>query len=133
MAVWSKTASIKGPTGGTGTAGAKGNGTPLLWGYKGTLATVAAAQRIYVEAAGALASIRASVNAAPAGSAITVDVLKNGVSILGGTPITIAAGAFVVLVNNTTAFVAGDYFQVAITAVGSTTAGSDLTVQLNQA
>jgi hypothetical protein len=90
------------------------------------------AHPIYTEAAYQLESVRASVGTAPVGSAVIVDVNKNGVSIYGtpGNRPQIAAGTKTGAggVASGGSFVAGDIITVDIDAVGSTTPGSDLTV-----
>lgn len=79
--------------------------------------------------------VTAAVNTAPTGAAILLDVNKGGVSIFPvSTKPTIAIGAFDTGAGNfeyvpdTTAILAGDYLTVDIDQVGSTIAGSDLTV-----
>jgi hypothetical protein len=69
----------------------------------------------------------AAVGTAPAGSGLTVRVKQNGVSI--GTA-TIPAGSFTAtFVPSVSSLAVGDYLTVDVTAVGSTTPGSDLVVQ----
>lgn len=69
-------------------------------------------------------SITFYVNVAPTGSGIIVDILKNGSSIMGGTPITLPAGNTFVTVANTTSLTAGDLIKADITQVGSTVSGA---------
>lgn len=99
----------------------------------GTLATGTGKARFYVEEACVIKSVRASVNTAPTGAAILVDVNKNGTTIWStqGNRPTIAISGFTsgsVTNMNTTALAAGDYLTVDIDQVGSTVAGADLTV-----
>ena len=82
----------------------------------------------------AFASIVARVGTAPTGSAIILDVLKNGTSIFltpGDRP-TIAVGQKVATVGSwgNASVTDGDYVTVDILQVGSTTPGSDLVVPI---
>jgi hypothetical protein len=89
--------------------------------------------KVYTEGDYVVETIRASVGGgAPAGSAVIVDVNKNGTTIYtnqANRP-QIAAGATTGTGNSPaiTAFTAGDYITVDVDAVGSTTPGTDLTV-----
>jgi hypothetical protein len=75
------------------------------------------------------------VGTAPTGSAVIVDVNKNGTTVFttqSNRP-QIADGQYssgVVTAVEVAPFVAGDYFTVDIDQVGSTIAGSDLTVEV---
>lgn len=77
--------------------------------------------------------VQAAVNTAPAGAAVVVDVNINGTTAYTtqtNRP-TIAAGAFdsgAQTVPDVTAIAAGQYLTVDVDQIGSTTAGSDLTV-----
>lgn len=81
-------------------------------------------------------SVRATVNVAPTGAAVLVDVNLSGVTVFttqAGRP-TIAAGAKTsgkVTAMNTTTVPDGGYITVDIDQVGSSVAGSDLTVQID--
>lgn len=91
--------------------------------------------RIYVESSRTVTSIRASVGTAPTGASLIVDVLKNGTSIFATTTVnrpTIAAGTNTALAGtpDTPSFAAGDYITVNVLQIGSTVAGSDLTVTI---
>lgn len=91
--------------------------------------------RIYIESSRTITRVRASVGTAPTGASLIVDVLKNGTSIYNVTPAnrpTIAAGTFTTLggTPDTTTFVSGDYITVSVLQVGSSVAGSDLTVSI---
>ena len=77
----------------------------------------------------------AAVNTAPTGASIIVDVLKNGTTIYttSANRPTIAVSTFATTVTNTpnvTTLAAGDYLTVNVAQIGSTIAGSDLTVQI---
>jgi hypothetical protein len=84
---------------------------------------------------GKIKDIRAHLNTAPAGQAFIIDVNKNGTTVFttqANRP-TIAAGA-----NDSTTYLpdvvdvkAGDKLSLDIDQVGSTTAGSDLSVSIS--
>ena len=98
----------------------------------GVLTVQAGTHRIYTEGTYVIESIRASVGTAPTGAAILVDVNKNGTTIFT-TPAnrpTIAIGTNTDTANNPdiTTFAANDYLTVDVDQIGSTIAGSDLTV-----
>lgn len=98
----------------------------------GNLTVQAGKSRIYVENASVIESVRASVNTAPAGGPVTVDVNLNGTSIYGtqANRPNIIAGANTALggAPTSTAVAAGQYITVDVDAIGTTTAGADLTV-----
>jgi len=82
--------------------------------------------RKYVEAAAEVTLVRAALGTAPAGSGLTVRVNVNGA--LRAT-VTIPAGANTATgAPSTTSLAAGDYLTFDVTAIGSTTPGSNLTV-----
>lgn len=113
-----------------GGGGGGGGGGCFTYSYDGELAAGSGGHRFYVESDTTITKVRASVGTAPTGSAVTVDVNKNGTSILSSA-ISIAAGANTATGTlSTTALSAGDYLTVDIDSVGSTTAGSDLVVQV---
>lgn len=91
--------------------------------------------RFYVERPCTFESLRASVNTAPTGATLIVDLIRNGsASIYNVTTAnrpTISTSGFTALggTPDTTSYSIGDYFQVNVIQVGSSIAGSDLTVQ----
>lgn len=107
---------------------------PYVLAVTGALTVVAGKSRVYLEGNYVLESVRASVNTAPTGAAILIDVNKNGVTIntVQTTRPTIAAAAFTGLgaTPAITTFAAGDYITVDVDQIGSTVAGSDLTVAI---
>lgn len=113
----------------SGTAGPPG--LSPIFSRQGTLTTMTGTQRLYVERSGTISVARASVGTPSTGSAVLVDINKNGTTILSA-PISIAAAAYTatgtISVSNV---VSGDYLTVDIDAVGSTTPGANLTVTLN--
>ncbi len=112
----------------TGPAGAYGLNP--VFSRQGTLTTQTGTQRLYVERSGTLAVVRATVGTPSTGSAVVVDVNKNGTTVLSA-PISVAAGAYTQTGTISNASVsAGDYFTVDIDSVGSTTPGTNLTVTL---
>lgn len=90
--------------------------------------------RIYLEGNYTVETVRAAVNTAPTGAALIVDVNKNGTTIYT----TQTARPQIAVSTNSangnspavTTFVAGDYITVDIDQIGSTVAGSDLTVTI---
>lgn len=91
--------------------------------------------RLPIDATYTIVGVRLMVGTAPVGSSIILDVNKNGTTIFttqANRP-TIAAGANAGgpgTTPNVTSLAAGDYITVDIDQVGSTTAGSDLTVSI---
>lgn len=98
----------------------------------GVLTVATGKSRIYLEGNYTIETVRAAVNTAPTGSTILVDVNKNGTTVyttqtarpsiaisgfsaLGGTPAILT-------------YASGDYLSVDLDQIGSTIAGSDLTV-----
>jgi hypothetical protein len=109
----------------TGTAGS--SGLNPVFSRQGTLTTLVGTQRLYIERTGTISVVRASIGTPSVGSAVVVDVNKNGTSILSS-PISVAAGQYTATgtISNTSV-VAGDYLTVDIDAVGSTSPGANLT------
>jgi len=114
---------------------------PQTFYYTGVVAVYTSSSRFYNDTGGtrSITSVRASVGTAPTGSAMLIDVRKNGTSasntIFTGSSISIPATTFtsgaLTSFNSGSSLAAGDYLTVAISQVGSTVAGSDLTVQVN--
>lgn len=120
----------------TGAMRAPNLGTLFTFSVTGSVSAATGKHRIYNDCGTALTirAVRASVGTAPAGSALTVDVNKNGSTIFStqtNRP-SIAAGSNTAKAPaiNTTSIADGEYFTVDVDAVGSTTAGADLTVQI---
>ncbi len=97
----------------------------------GELAIVSGNSRWYPPANITLVDVNVSVGTAPLGSAVNIDVNKNGVSIVGG-GFDIAAGA-----NQSGAQIPSDlnldttdYLTVDVNQIGSATPGSDLHLQI---
>jgi hypothetical protein len=119
------------------TNGAGGGGLAVIEPYpysiKGALTVQAGTSFIYTEGNYVVQSVRASVGTAPTGAAVIVDVNKNGASIYSATPAnrpTIAVGTKTALggTPDVTTFALGDNLSVDLDQIGSTVAGSDLTV-----
>lgn len=89
------------------------------------------ALRWYPPASCTLVSCTAFVGTAPTGAALTVDVNKNGTSVLASA-LSIAAGGYssIVTTPTTTAMTASDYLTVDVDSIGSTEPGRDLTVRI---
>ena len=90
--------------------------------------------RFPMESSGQVLGVRTMLNTAPTGATFIVDVRKNGSTIFT-TPadrptIAISGTDSGVAIPNAPSFVAGDYIQVDVAQVGSTAAGSDLSVAL---
>lgn len=93
---------------------------------QGTLAVTTGTARWYAPYNLATNSIKAYVETAPVGSAISITVNKNGTS--AATP-SISAGATTSSeITSAITLSEGDYLTVDITAVGSTTAGENLNI-----
>lgn len=107
------------------------------YSYTGTLAATTGTFRLYNDmgATWTISGVRASAGTAPAGASIIIDVHKNSTTIFttqANRP-TIAAAANTsgnVTNMDVTAVAAGEYLTIDIDQVGSTTAGADLTVQI---
>jgi hypothetical protein len=103
--------------------------------YTGTLAVTTGDFRFYNDTGRTLtiSKVRASLGVTPAGASVIVDVRKNGTTIFtttGNRPTITAGSNSATGVPDVTSLADGDYLTVDIIQVGSTTAGSDLTVQL---
>lgn len=126
------TQGIQGLQGLQGLQGTQPSAYVPMFSRQGPLAVLTGTHRYYVESAATISVVRAAVGTTPAGASVIVDVNMNGTTIYGtqANRPTITAG------NNTatggtasvTSLAAGDYLTVDIDQVGSTTAGSDLTV-----
>ena len=127
-----------GPTGAAGTVGATGNVSGAVYfGIDGILTTNDGGNklRIYNDSGSSrtISSVRISVGTAPTGpgSAVTVDIKKDGTSIFGTKPtITVASG---LVTNKTTTFANAtwadaSYLTMNVDTVGTTIAGADLVV-----
>lgn len=105
-----------------------------VFAVTGTLAVATGKSRVYLEGSYSIDSVRAAVNTAPVGASVIVDVNKNGTTVFttqGNRP-TIAAAGFLSTgtAPDVLTFVAGDYITVDVDQIGSSTAGSDLTVTI---
>ena len=99
----------------------------------GTISVGVGSARFYIPGAITLSNVRASVGTAPTGSAITIDVNKNGSSVFTtNLKPTIYAGQTVVSTStpNITSLTTGDYISVDVDSVGSLNPGQNLTVQI---
>jgi hypothetical protein len=124
----------EGPEGAAGVTGAPGT-TEYNYGFSRSdaLVVLAGTMRGPIAFSGTIIAVIAMVNTAPTGAAILVDVNVGGTTIFttqANRP-TIAAAAFssgVVTNMDVTAVAVGDYLTVDIDQIGSTVAGSDLSV-----
>lgn len=109
----------------------------LPYSYLGTLSVATGTFRLYNDGSTTwtIAGVRASVGTAPAGASIIIDIKVNGTTIFttqANRPTIAAASNTSGNVTNmdVTTVAAGNYLTVDIAQVGSTTAGSDLSVQV---
>jgi len=104
-----------------------------VYTVNGNLTTGTGVQRFYLPQNATIAQVRASVGTAPTGSSLIVDVNLNGTTIFttqGDRPTIVDGGFTDTSVPAVTSVVAGDYLTIDIDQVGSTTPGSNLTVQV---
>lgn len=106
----------------------------VVFSVEGDLGVVAHPLRIYAPVALTIDKVYIAVGTAPVGSAVTVDVNKNGTTIFtdqGKRP-SIAAAGYTDESDtpDVTALAAGDYLTVDVDAIGSSTAGQNLTVHV---
>lgn len=114
--------------------------TIVAYSAAGDVATGAGTFRIYNDSgvAWTILSVRASAGTAPTGAALTVDVNLNGTTIYGtqANQPSIPAGQNTsgkASGHSVTLWPDGGYVTVDVDAVGSTTPGADLTVQVTVA
>lgn len=100
--------------------------------YQGAVALATGSSRQYLGSTYTIDAVYAGINTAPTGASLVVDVKKNNVSIFSSVANrpTVVSGGHYNLTSTfaTTSLVAGDYLTVDVTQIGSTVAGSDLTV-----
>lgn len=106
---------------------------PLVYSAQGAMTVRTGVSKIPMEGSGTIVSVKAYLNTAPTGATtFKVDVNKNGTTIYGtqaNRPTwTASANAATVGAHSVTTYADGDVLSVDIDAVGSTVAGSDLTV-----
>lgn len=98
----------------------------------GALTTRTGSVRLPIDATYTIKQVRIMVGTAPTGATLIVDVNKNGTTIFttqaNRPTIAISGNAAVSGAPQVTALAAGDYITVDIDQVGSTVAGSNLTV-----
>jgi hypothetical protein len=97
----------------------------------GVLTVTVGAGRWAAPRACTVVAVYAAVGTAPTGAAVICDVKKNGATMYPSAPKpTIAISAFVSsnAIPDTTSLAAGDLLSVDVTQIGSTVAGSDLSV-----
>lgn len=122
-------AGTPGTKGDPGAPGAPGANAPFfpVFTKPGDLTTGADDKRYYVPYSGTITKLEAWVSTPAAGAAITAELVRNGVVV---NSISIAAGAYTAAKTLAIACTAGDYFTVNIAAVGSTYAGSTLSLRI---
>lgn len=109
----------------------------LIWFISGAAAVgTNTSARLKMNFAGTITKAKAYAKTAPVGANLIFDINKNGTSIWNSTQanrvkVTAGANEDTDQTNfDTTTFSASDYFTIDIDGVGSTTAGSDITVML---
>lgn len=123
-----------GPAGPVGPVGPAGPASPRSWQFSqaGVLAVKTGTHRIYNDFGFTitLATVRASVGTAPTGSALTAVLAKGGTALA---TVSVAADTNTGTVAGPFTWENGTYLTVNITAIGSTVAGSDLTLTATEA
>lgn len=106
----------------------------IPFSMSGTLSTFIGSHRFYFDNAATITGVRISVGTAPTGASLIVDVNKNGTTIFGtqANRPTIAVSEFTAVTTgmSVTSLNVGDYLTVDLDQVGSTVAGSNLTVSI---
>ncbi|MEU8272606.1 hypothetical protein AB0B89_36335 [Sphaerisporangium sp. NPDC049002] len=112
-------------------------GILFVFSRAGTLAVSVGTFRLYNDTGETLTlkAVRTSVGVAPAGASVLVDINVDGATVFStqSNRPAIAAGNFTsgaVRTMNTISIADGSYFTVDVDAIGTTVAGSDLTVQI---
>jgi hypothetical protein len=104
------------------------------WSKSGVLTTSTGAFRWYNDTGRTLTFVaaRATVGTQPTGATIIVDVNVDGTTIMTGTKVVIAVSTNTIKQTtfSTTTFADGSYITVDVDQIGSTIAGSDLTVTI---
>lgn len=111
------------------------NAIPIVLSVSGALSVATGVSRVGVEGSYTILGVRARVDTAPTGTSIKVDVNKNGTTIFSTQTnrpdIAVSTNASSYVTNmNTTTMASGDYFTIDVDQVGSTVAGSHLTVTI---
>lgn len=100
----------------------------------GTVATATGGMRFYFDQAATFTQVRASVGTAPTGASLIVDVNKNGTTIFttqsNRPTIAVSTNTDLSGTPDVLDMAIGDYITVDVDQVGSTVAGSNLTVQV---
>jgi hypothetical protein len=125
----------QGPPGDDGAQGPAGATHVVIpFSHAGNAVVGSGTMRYYVDQTWTISTVRASVNVAPTGAALIVDVNKNGTTIFttqGNRPqIAVSTNTDVSGAPDVTSLTSGDYLTVDIDQIGSTIAGSDLVVTI---
>jgi hypothetical protein len=107
----------------------------VTYGRQSAFPTFAGTARTFADANWTITGVRVSVGTAPTGSAVIIDVLKNGTSIFAATPAnrpTIAVSGFTAVSGapDTTTVASGEYLTISCTQADSNLVAADLTVQI---
>lgn len=94
----------------------------------GTVSVVNGSTRLYMDRNGTITTVRVGLGTAPVGASLIVTLNKNGAPLQ---TVTVPSTSNTAVVTGLThAVLANDYLTVSITQIGTTVAGSDLTVSV---
>ena len=105
----------------------------FVFGVNGTCTTSDNTNECIYNSAGNFIIWKAKAKIAPVGGSWKADILKNGTSILGTNLVTIPSGSLSVqtgTIFSVGSYVNNDYISSVITAIGTTTSGGQITVEL---
>ncbi len=107
----------------------------MTFGQPGNLSVKTLEARLFAPFDGTIANVVTTVNTPPTGTAIIVDIYKNGATIYGTNPAnrpTISGGNYndMVSIPDITTFTTDDLFTVGIIQVGTTISGADMVLQI---
>lgn len=108
--------------------------TTVTLSKTGSLIVMSGPVRYYMDENCTIVGVRTSVNTAPTGASIIIDINKNGTTVytVQANRPTIAVSTNTATANNpdVTSLISGDYLTIDIDQIGSSVAGADLTVQI---
>ena len=107
----------------------------IFWSYPGALVAGGGPIRIPFPRAATITNVAAVINTAPTGASVIIDVNKNGTTIFttqaNRPTIAVSTNADNTSTPDVTSIAANDYLTVDVDQIGSTVAGSDLTVRID--
>lgn len=102
--------------------------------YVGTLVVGAGTSRLPIHRAITITNVRMTINTAPTGASVIVDVNKNGTTIFttqsNRPTIAISGNSDLSSVPDITTAAAGDYITVDVDQIGSTIAGANMVLEI---